>query len=64
MTQEREDVRKIAEFNALFLTLDDRGQDCALSILRSLGFAQSFMCSLNQNEQPRKPQENLLVGGD
>ncbi len=59
MTQERDDVRKIAEFNALFLTLDDKGQDDALAILRSLGFAQSTMYSLKQDELPHEPPENI-----
>lgn len=58
MTQEREDIRRIAELNALFMTLDNRGQDGALTILRSLGFAQSVMCSPKQAKPPRKPPEN------
>lgn len=55
MTQNRADVKRLAELNALFLTLDDKGQDSALTILRSLGFAQSVMCSPNLTEQPSKP---------
>lgn len=58
MTQEREDVKRIAELNALFMTLDDKGQDGALTILRSLGFAQSVMCSPKQPKQLRKPTDN------
>ncbi|MEY8428817.1 hypothetical protein AALA00_14140 [Lachnospiraceae bacterium 46-15] len=54
MTQEKESVRRIAEFNALFLTLNDKGQDAALTILQSLGFAQSVMCP-QEIKQPRKP---------
>lgn len=50
MTQERKNVRKIAEFSALFLSLDDEGQDRTLAILRSLGYAQSVMCSLKLDE--------------
>lgn len=55
MTQIKADVKRLVELNALFLNLDDKGQDSALTILRSLGFAQSVMCSLNSVEQPRKP---------
>lgn len=55
MTQNKADVKRLAELNALFLTLDDKGQDSALTILRSLGFAQSVMCSPHSVEQPRKP---------
>ena len=51
MTHIKEEAKKIAELNTIFLTLNDKGQDSALTILRSLGFAQSVMCS----EQPRKP---------
>lgn len=54
MTQNKEDVERLAELNSLFLTLDDKGQDSALIILRSLGFAQSVMCSKKQAGQPRK----------
>lgn len=50
MTQERQNIRKMAEFSALFLTLDKEGQDCTLAILRSLGYAQAVMCSLKQSE--------------
>lgn len=52
MTQNKADVKRLAELNALFLTLDDKGQDSALTILRSLGFAQSVMCSPHSVEQP------------
>lgn len=49
-----EDVKRIAEFNALFLTLNKKGQDAAFTILQSLGFAQSVMCS-SDTKLPRKP---------
>lgn len=37
------DARKIAEWSAAFLLLDDRGKDSALDILRALRFAQSVL---------------------
>lgn len=49
--KDAEDVKKIAELNALFLALDERGQDSALTLLRSLGFAQSIMCSPKRKEE-------------
>lgn len=52
MAQNRETVIKIAELNALFLTLNEKAQDSALNILRSLEFAQSVMC-----EQPYKTSQ-------
>lgn len=54
MTYEKENVKRIAEFNALFLTLNDKGQEAALTVLQSLSFAQSVMCS-PKIEQHRKP---------
>lgn len=42
MTQTNESIRKLAEFNALFLTLNEKGQDAALTVLQSLSFAQSL----------------------
>ena len=44
MTQNRDESEKIAQLGSLFSSLDDRGQDSALAILRSLQFAQSFSC--------------------
>ena len=41
MTQAKEQAKKIAELNTLFLTLNEKGQESALTILRSLEFAQS-----------------------
>lgn len=45
MVYDTENVKKIAELNSLFLNLNDIGQDSALTILRSLRFAQLVMCS-------------------
>lgn len=58
MTQEKENIRKISELKTLFLTLDDRGQDIALTILRSLGF-QPVMSSPKETERTRKPALNV-----
>ncbi len=52
MTQKRTDAQKIAEMNAIFLTLNEKGQESALTILKSLEFAQSVMCG-----ESEKPQE-------
>lgn len=51
MTQEREAVKRMAEFRKLFLELNEKGQETALAVLRSLGFAQSVVC-LQENGQP------------
>jgi hypothetical protein len=47
ITQERVDTmtkeeiaKKISEFSSLFLSLDENGQDYALTVLRTLEFAQ------------------------
>lgn len=52
MTQKRMDAQKIAEMNAIFLTLNEKGQESVLTILKSLEFAQSVMCG-----ESEKPQE-------
>lgn len=57
MTHENEMVKKIAELNALFLSLNDKGQDSALNILRSLEFAQSVMCD---HSSTRLEQNNCI----
>lgn len=45
MTRVNVSADRIAEFNTLFLTLDEKGQEAAIIILKSLEFAQSVMDS-------------------
>ena len=52
MTQTEENIQKIAELNSLFMSLDDRSQDGALTILRSLSFAQSVVDQPREEEPP------------
>lgn len=59
MTQEKENIRRIAEFNALFLSLNEKGQEAALTVLQSLGFAQSVMHS-QDTEKSCKPPKQLI----
>ena len=54
MTQNEKQIKRIAELNSIFLTLDEKGQDSALTILRSLDFAQSVMNLPNENEKSSK----------
>lgn len=54
MTQKQEDIKRIAELNTYFLMLNDKGQDAALTILKSLEFAQIVMCP-PKAEQSRNP---------
>lgn len=44
MTQKTEEAKKIAEMNEIFLGLDEKGQESAMMVLKSLQFAQSVMC--------------------
>jgi len=60
MTQEKENIRRIAEFNALFLSLNEKGQEAALTVLQSLGFAQSVMSSQDVKESC-KPVETACM---
>lgn len=59
MTQVKENVQRIAEFNALFMNLNDKGQEAALTVLQALGFAQSVMCS--QMKEKECDQAKRLV---
>lgn len=43
MTQTNVSVDRLAEFKALFLGLDEIGQEAAIIILKSLEFAQSVV---------------------
>lgn len=43
MTRLKNDAKRVSELNVLFMALNNKGQDSALVILRSLGFAQSVM---------------------
>ena len=52
MTQK---CKKDTEFHSVFLSLDDKGQDSALAILKTLEFAQSIMCSPKDDEKDSKP---------
>lgn len=59
MTQVRENVQRIAEFNALFMNLNDKGQEAALTVLQALGFAQSVMYS-QMKDKPCNSQKQLV----
>ncbi len=43
MTHSKEDARRMAELNDTFMSLNDKGKDSALTILRALSFAQAVM---------------------
>lgn len=58
MTQNEKQIKRIAELNSIFLTLDDKGQDSVLMILRSLDFAQSVM---NLSQEDEKSSKNCPV---
>lgn len=58
MTHEKEMVEKIAELNSLFLTLNDKGQDNALNILRALKFAQSVMAESDDGYKKQNSGRN------
>ncbi len=45
MTQNRNDVQKVAELNAIFVGLNAKGKDSALILLRALNFAQAIIGS-------------------
>lgn len=60
MTQNREDADKTMELNLLFSTLDDQGQDNALTMLRSLDLAQSVMDLPKRDDKSGKLTKNTF----
>lgn len=52
MAQQKDDIEKTAELNTLFLALDNRGQESALTVLRALQFAQSVMRASKPEDPP------------
>lgn len=58
MTQTKGNVQRTDEFNVLFMKLNEKGQEAALTVLRSLDFAQSVMC-LQRTENQRNPTKRL-----
>ncbi|MEY8386178.1 hypothetical protein AALC17_02640 [Oscillospiraceae bacterium 38-13] len=56
MTQEQENAGRIAEFSTLFLALNEKGQEAAMTVLQSLVFAQSVM-------QPQSTEERIPPEG-
>lgn len=59
MTQTKGNAQRTAEFNVLFMNLNEKGQEAALTVLRSLDFAQSVMC-LQGAENQRNPTKQLV----
>lgn len=53
MTQDKRAGDKVAEFAAAFMELNERNQNYALMILRSLNFAQSILFLTEQNTQEK-----------
>lgn len=51
MAQKEKCVEKTRQFNELFLSLDNKGQEAAITVLKSLNFAQSVMCSQTSEEK-------------
>ncbi len=62
MTQSKNNVKRIAELNSLFLTLDEKGQDSALIILKSLDFAQTVMYSEQKIKEVGEKEYECIAG--
>ena len=59
MTQTKEDIKRTSEFDTLFMNLNEKGQEAALTVLKSLDFAQSVMY-LQRAENQRNPTKQLV----
>lgn len=57
-TKEREQLERSLEFKKLFLNLNKKGQDAALTVLQSLTLAQQVMCSKDNNTDKQSNKEN------
>lgn len=56
MTQTKDNVQRMTEFHVLFRELDEKGQETALIVLRSLNYAQSVMYSPAADQQCSLPK--------
>ena len=56
MTQTKKNVQRANEFNTLFMNLNEKGQEAALTVLRALGFAQAVMYSQKADRQHNSTQ--------
>lgn len=56
MAQTKGNIQRTSEFNTLFMNLNERGQEAALTVLRSLDFAQSVMYSQRTDQFDRDKQ--------
>ncbi len=59
MTRTKENIRRTTEFNTLFMNLNEKGQEAALTVLKSLDFAQSVM-NLQRVENQHNPTKQLV----
>ena len=67
MAQREKYMERTKQFNELFLSLDNKGQDAAITVLQSLSFAQSVMCSqmseetCNLSDRQQVENSNLII---
>ncbi|MCI8592923.1 MAG: hypothetical protein HFI88_11415 [Lachnospiraceae bacterium] len=54
MTQENMRKNRKSEFDAMFWSLNDKGQEATITVLKSLSFAQSVMEPSENELRPRK----------
>lgn len=59
MTQRIENIKRISEFNTLFLSLNDKGRKSAFTILKLLRFAQSTRYIQGINHSRKTPKQKL-----
>ena len=59
MTQKKQDEMRNAKFTAIFMNLNEKGQDAALNVLMALDFAQSVMYS-QMAENQRNPTKQFV----
>ena len=63
MTHSKEDVQRIAELNSAFMSLNDKGKDSALTILRALNYAQAVMGTDSRGEARNTARQQTVRAG-
>ena len=59
MTQTKDNAKRINEFNTIFIGLNDKGQEGALTVLRALRFAQSVMLPQDAENQSNPANQSI-----
>lgn len=63
MTHSKEDIQRITELKSAFMSLNDKGKESALTILRALNFAQAVMGADTYGEERKTDHQQTVRTG-